>query len=349
MTPLAAHVSAFLRERLPLERRASERTCDTYALALRLFFEFATRQLKVRPSALGLEQLDASMVLDFLEHLETQRANSPATRNVRLAAIRTFMRFFEYREPSAFEQIQRIRAIPMKRADTRLVDYLNRDEMQALLDAPSPNTRDGIRDRAMLYVAYSAGLRVSELVGLRLENLSFNPRLSIYVLGKGRRERALPLWRETATALRAWLAVRPTGHATEVFLNARGAAMTRSGFEYILDKHVQTARQHSPGLLTKSVSPHCLRHSCAMSILQSTGDIRKVALWLGHASTQTTEMYLRADTTTLLETMNSTVPPTLRRGHFRAPDQLIEPYEDAVGEGNFMRSGKDGVDRDFLA
>ena len=222
MTPLATHVSVFLRERLPVERRASERTCDTYALALRLFFEFAAKRLKVRPSALGLEQLDAPLVLDFLNHLETQRANSPATRNVRLAAIRAFMRFIEYREPSALGQIQRIRAIPMKRADTRLVDYLNRDEMQALLDAPSPNSRDGIRDRAMLYVAYSAGLRVSELVGLRLENLSFNPRLSILVLGKGRRERALPLWRETATALRAWLALRPTGQATEVFLNARG-------------------------------------------------------------------------------------------------------------------------------
>jgi site-specific recombinase XerD len=324
MTTLATHVSVFLRERLPLERGASERTCDTYALALRLFFEFAAKRLKVRPSALELGQLDAQLVLDFLTHLETERANAPATRNVRLAAIRAFMRFIEYREPSAFEQIQRIRSIPMKRVDTRLIDYLNRDEMQALLDAPAPNTRDGIRDRAMLYLAYSAGLRVSELVGLRLENLIFSPRLSIHVLGKGRRERALPLWRETATALRAWLALRPTGQATEVFLNRRGAAMTRSGFEYILDKHVQTAARRSPSLITKSVSPHCLRHSCALSILQSTGDIRKVALWLGHASIQTTEMYLRADTTTLLETMNSTVPPTLRKGHFRAPDQLIE-------------------------
>lgn len=324
MTPLATHVSVFLRERLPLERRASERTCDTYALALRLFFEFAAERLKISPSALTLEQFDAPLVLDFLTHLETQRANSPATRNVRLAAIRSFMRFIEYREPSAFAQIQRIRAIPMKRTDSRLVDYLNHEEMQALLDAPAPDTPEGIRDRAMLYVAYSAGLRVSELVGLRLENLSFDPRLSIHVLGKGRRERALPLWRETATTLRAWLALRPARQAPEVFLNARGAAMTRSGFEYILDKHAQAAAKRCPSLLTKSVSPHCLRHSCALSILQSTGDIRKVALWLGHASTQTTEMYLRADTTTLLETMNTTTPPTLRKGHFRPPDRLIE-------------------------
>ena len=324
MTSLATHVSVFLRERLPLERRASERTCDTYALALRLFFEFAAQRLEVRPSALTLERLDAQLVLAFLTHLETQRHNSPATRNVRLAAIRTFMRFIEYREPSALEQIQRIRAIPMKRADSRLVAYLNREEMQALLDAPVPDTRDGIRDRAMLHLTYSAGLRVSELVGLRMDNLSFDPRLSIHVMGKGRRERALPLWRETATALRAWLALRPTGQAPEVFLNARGAAMTRSGFEYVLDKHVEVARQHVPSLAAKRVSPHVLRHSCAMMILQSTGDIRKVALWLGHASTQTTEMYLRADTTTLLEAMNATIPPSLRKGHFHPPDQLIE-------------------------
>jgi integrase/recombinase XerD len=323
MTSLAAHVSAFLRERLPLERRASERTCDTYALTLRLLFEFGAQKLKIRPSALTLEQIDAALVLEFLAHLEIQRHNGPATRNVRLAAIRTFMRFIEYREPSALQQVQRIRAIPMKRTDTPLVDYLNREEMQTLLDAPNLNTRDGVRDRAMLHVAYAAGLRVSELVGLRLDNLTFDPALSIHVLGKGRRERCLPLWRQTATALRAWLAQRPTGQATEVFLNARGTAMTRAGFEYILEKHVRTATKYCPSLATKRISPHCLRHSCAMTILQSTGDIRKVALWLGHASTQTTEMYLRADTMTLLEVMNTTVPPTLRKGHFRPPDQLV--------------------------
>jgi len=323
MTSLATHVSVFLRERLPLEKRASERTCEVYALALRLFFEFTAQELKIRPSSLRLEHLDAPRVQAFLEYLEKQRHNNPATRNLRLAAIRTFMRFIEHREPAALEQVQRIRAIPMKRTESRLVNHLNRDEMQALLDAPSPHTREGIRDRAMLYLAYSAGLRVSELVGLRLENLTFNPRPCVYVIGKGRRERALPLWRETGSALRSWLVQRPPGPATELFLNSQGCALTRSGFEYILDKHVQTAAKQCPSLLSKRVSPHCLRHSCALLILQSTGDIRKVALWLGHASVQTTEMYLRADTTTLLEVMNETPPPTLRKGRFRPPDQLI--------------------------
>lgn len=323
MTSLATHVSIFLRERLPLENRASERTCETYALALRLFFEFVAQQLRVRPSSLRLEQIDAPRVQAFLQHLERHRRNGPATRNVRLAAIRSFMRFIEHREPAALEQVQRIRAIPMKRTDTRLVNHLNREEMQALLDAPSPHKRDGIRDRAMLYLAYSAGLRVSELVGLRIDDLAFSPHACVQVVGKGRRQRTLPLWRETTAALRAWFAQRPPVRATELFLNSQGAALTRSGFEYILDKHVQTAAKRCPTLLTKRVSPHCLRHSCALLILQSTGDIRKVALWLGHANTQTTEMYLRADTSALLEVMNSTPPPSLRRGHFRPPDQLI--------------------------
>jgi site-specific recombinase XerD len=229
----------------------------------------------------------------------------------------------EYREPAALAQVQRILAVPMKRTDKRLVNYLTREEMQALLDAPAPDTLNGVRDRAMLHLSYCAGLRVSELVGLRLENLVFDPRLSIHVLGKGRRERALPLWKETAMALRAWLRIRPPGQATEIFLNARGNALTRYGFEYVLHKHVQTAVQHCPTLAAKHVHPHVLRHSCALMILQATGDIRKVALWLGHASTQTTEMYLRADTTVLLEAMNATTPPSLRKGHFRPPDQLI--------------------------
>jgi integrase/recombinase XerD len=227
-------------------------TTETYALALRLFVEFAAERLKVRRSALQLEQLDAPLVLEFLTHLETQRHNSPPTRNVRLAAIRTFMRFV------ALAQIKRVLAIPMKRANTRLIDYLTRDEMQALLDAPAPNTRDGMRDRAMLCVGYSAGLRVSELVGLRLEDMVFSPRLSIRVVGKGRHERALPLWRESVTALRAGLSVRPNGRAPEVFLNARGEAMTRSGFEYVLDKHVQIAARHCPSLAAKRIFAHAV-------------------------------------------------------------------------------------------
>jgi site-specific recombinase XerD len=174
------------------------------------------------------------------------------------------------------------------------------------LDAPDPAVRAGIRDRAMLHLAFAAGLRVSELVGLRLDDIERVPQPAIHVHGKGRRERPLPLWKETMAALRAWLAVLGEGKCRELFLNAVGAAMSRSGFEYILAKHVKSAAQKQPSLDSKRVSPHVLRHTCAMHTLQATRDVRKVALWLGHASLQSTEMYLRADPSKLLAMLHAT-------------------------------------------
>jgi len=240
-----------------------------------------------------------------------------------LAAIKTFFRFLEYRLPSCLEQARRIRAVPVKKTDEVIIGYLNREEIQALLDAPDPSSRDGLRDRAMLHLAFAGGLRVSELVGLCLADLALHPRPTVHVMGKGRRERVLPLWKETATAIRDWLKVRGEPKTTALFLNARGDVMTRSGFEYILEKHVRTAGAKQASLAKKRISPHSLRHSCAMQTLQATGDIRKVALWLGHASLQSTEVYLRADPTVKLEVLASLVSPTLRRGHFRPPDKLL--------------------------
>jgi len=323
MTPIAPHVSAFLHERLPREQAASRNTCDSYATALQLLFEFAARQLHKLPCELYLEELKAPLVLDFLQYLEAERANSSSTRNARLSAIKSFMRFVHYRVPSAMEQILQILAIPKKRTETRLVKHLSVDEMQAILDAPDPRTRGGIRDRAMLHVAYAAGLRVSELVGLRVDDVTLGSDVSIRILGKGRKERALPLWKETASALRAWLAIRNDAKAPELFLNAKGQAMSRWGFDYVLSKHVRTAAKRHPSLLEKNVSPHVLRHTCAIVTLQATHDLRKVALWLGHASVQTTEMYTRVDPKTKLEALDAVTPPHLRRGRFRPPDKLI--------------------------
>ena len=323
MTPLAPHLTQFLREYLPRQRAMSAQTSDTYAYAFQLLVCFAARRLKTTPSALLIEQLDATLILGFLEHLEKERGNCARTRNSRLAAIKTFFRFLEYRLPSCLEQALRIRAIPVKKTDEVIIGYLNRAEIQALLDAPDPSSRYGLRDRAMLHLALAGGLRVSELVGLCLADLVLHPQPTIHVMGKGRRERVLPLWRETATTLRDWLKVRGELKSAALFSNMRGDAMTRSGFEYILDKHVRNASAKQPSLAKKRISPHSLRHSCAMSTLQATGDIRKVALWLGHASTQSTEVYLRADPTEKLEALASLVPPTLRRGHFRPPDKLL--------------------------
>jgi len=323
MTPLAPYITAFLRERLPVDRRASEHTCDTYAHAFRLLFQYAAIRLTTTPSQLHLEQIDARMVLAFLQHIETERKNEPITRNGRLAAIKSFMRYIEYQVPSALDQVRQILAIPLKKTDTKLVGYVTLDEMQAILNVPDPRTRFGIRDRAMLDICFVAGLRVSELVGLKVADLSLEPQPSVRILGKGRRERVLPVWKRTGANLRAWLAIRGEAAVPELFLNARGGAMTRTGFEYVLKQYVASAKQSCPSLCNKRVSPHTLRHGCAMLMLQTTHDIRKVSLWLGHSSIQTTEIYLRADPTGKLETVSALTPPALRRGRFSAPDQLV--------------------------
>lgn len=323
MTALAPHVSAFFQERLALERRASVNTSDSYAYAFKLLLNYASKRLKVVPSRLELEQINAPLVAGFLNDLERTRSNGASSRNVRLAAIRSFMHFVEYRVPSVLEQVQRVCAIPMKKTDTRLVRHLSASEIQAILDAPKPIDWAGIRDRAMLHLTFAAGLRVSELTGLRLEDLALQPHANILVHGKGRKERCLPLWKETTAALRAWLAIRGTVPAPELFVNARRDPMTRAGFEYILEKHVRTASERCPTLATKRISPHVLRHSCALTILEATKDLRKVSLWLGHASMQTSEMYTRADPSIKLEALQAVTAPKLRSGRFRASDKLI--------------------------
>ena len=240
------------------------------------------------------------------------------------------MHFLEFREPAALDQIRRILAIPPKKADTRLVRHLTVDEMQAILHAPHPSGWAGVRDRAMLHLCFAGGLRVSELVGLQLRDVTLHPQPSILVHGKGRRERCLPLWKVTATALRAWLGIRGMMPAPEVFISAQGQPLTRSGFEYILAKHVRAAATTCSSLAAKRVSPHVLRHTCALTVLQATKDLRKVSLWLGHAHMQTTEMYTRADPSVKLEALEAMMAPTLRTGRFKATDKLIASLTPSV-------------------
>lgn len=323
MTALAPHLSTFLRERLPETRGASVHTCDSYAYAFKLLLEFAAKRLRKTPSAIELEAIDAPLVLAFLKHLEEKRGCSASTRNARLAAIRSFMRYVELRVPSIIEQSRRVLAIPTKKTDTKLVRHLSQQEIEAVLRAPDVKQRDGIRDRGMLHVAFAAGLRATELVTLPLAAVTMTGVPCLRVVGKGRKERALPLWKAAADDLRAWLAVRGDTRAPELFTNARSQAMTRSGFEYVLAKHVATATPGCPSLATKTISPHVLRHTCAMTILRATGDIRKVSLWLGHSDIKTTQMYLRADPDEKLEAITKIAEPQLARGRFRAPDKLI--------------------------
>jgi site-specific recombinase XerD len=323
MTPLAPLITGFLRDYMPRQRGYSAHSCEAYAVSFKLLLEFAAERTKVRPSRLSIEQLDAPLIADFLAHIERERGNSAATRNLRLAAIKAFMRYVEHRVPSALEQVGRIEAIPVKRHDQKLIRCLTIEEVRAILNAPDLTTRSGVRDRAMMHLCFAGGLRVSELVGVLLQNVSLQRTPSVMVRGKGRKERCLPLWKETARDLRAWLSLRGPVRVPELFVNAAGAPMTRAGFEYVLVKHAQAAAAACPSLRGRSISPHQLRHSCAVIMLQATRDIRKVALWLGHADIRTTEVYLRMDPSEKLEAVEAVVPPELRRGRFRAPDALI--------------------------
>jgi len=327
MTLIVPHITAYLRERLPNEKKASPHTSDTYAYAFQLLFQFASQRLGCSPAAIQLEQLNAPLVLAFLEHLQALRRNSPSTRNARLAAIKSFMRFLEYRVPSALEQLHRVLAIPFQKTDTPLVRHLTPAEMQAILDDPDPITRDGIRDRAMLHLAFTSGFRVSELVGLKVVDATFRAGyVDIQVMGKGRKQRVLTLWKTVAASLRAWLTIRGDVSVPELFVNARGQHLTRSGFKHIIAKHIPAAVQKCPSLKTKRMSPHVCRHTCALNTLQATGDIRKVALWLGHESIQSTEAYLRTDPSQKREMLEAVLPPSLKRGRFRPADKLIASF-----------------------
>jgi len=273
-------------------------------------FEYASACIKLPPSQLQLEQLDAPLIVNFLNHLETSRGNGAGSRNIRLAAIKSFHALHGISRAVGAGADPTDSGHPgEKRRTTRLVRHLTAQEVQSILDAPDPSVRDGIRDRAMLHLCFAGGLRVSELVGLRIEDMTLQPQASVLIHGKGRKERCLPLWKETASAVRAWLSVRGEVRVPELFPNARNDAMTRAGFEYILRKHVHTAETRCSTLSSKHVSPHVLRHTCALTILQATKDLRKVSLWLGHSSMQTTEIYTRADPSVKLEALESVIAP----------------------------------------
>jgi site-specific recombinase XerD len=308
---------------LPRHRGASVHTTESYASTFHLLFQFASQRFKVSPSQLKLEQLDASLVRDFLTHLETTRHNTASTRNARLAAIKSFLRFLEYRLPALLDHCHRILAIPSQRVAVSLMTYLSMSEMEAIVNAPEMRTRMGIRDRAMLHGGFATGLRVSELIALPLTALTFHPTPSLRVWGKGRRERALPLWKQAAADVRAWLAMRGEQSAPELFLSASGRGLTRGGFTYVLQKYVAAAMPSCPSLHGKTISPHVMRPTCAMIIFQATKDLRKVSLWVGHAHRQTTEIYLRADPVEKIEALEAVTPPSLRRGQFTVPDKLI--------------------------
>jgi len=311
MTPLAPLLQTFFSERLQRQRQASPHTIASYRDAFRLLLCFAEKHLGKTPCHLLLADVDASFVSTFLDHLEKDRGNSARSRNVRLAAIRSFFRFTALQEPAHGALIQRVLAIPQKRFDRDLVTFLNRAELDALLAAPNQATRLGRRDYALLVLAAQTGLRVSEFTKLRVEDLVFGVGAHV------------PLTRQTAAVMRAWLAENNATATDLVFPSQRGTALSRDAVERLVSKYADAAAPRCPTLARKHVTPHVLRHSTAVGLLEAGVDRAVIALWLGHESVETTQMYLDADLAMKERALARTAPLHVGPGRFRPRDSLL--------------------------
>jgi site-specific recombinase XerD len=316
----------FFTDRLMHQRQASPHTIASYRDSFRLLLKFAEQHLGKQPTALTIEDIDAPFLGAFLNHLEKDRRISPRSRNVRLAAMHSFFRYVALSEPAHSALAQRVLAIPSKRFDRKSVDFLTQPEVDALLGTPDQATWAGRRDHIMFRTAVETGLRISELIGLRCEDITLGTGAHVRCRGKGRKERSTPLRKETVPALRRWLrerASRASGPTEPLFPNARGGWITRDGVEYILAKHVTNARRKCPTLTEKRVTFHVLRHSLAMNLLQHGVDRSVIALWLGHESVATTQMYLHADMTMKERALAKTKPNKSKFRRYRPDDHLL--------------------------
>jgi integrase/recombinase XerD len=323
MTPLPPLLEAFFTDRLITQRRASEHTIAAYRDTFRLLLRFARERTGREPASLALEDLDAPCIGAFLTHLEAARSNGVRTRNARLAAVRAFFRFAALREPARAALIQRVLAIPPKRADRLLVEYLTPRELEALLASPDQATRTGRRDHVLILAAAQTGLRVSELTSLTLADVHLGTGPNIRCTGKGRKERCTPLTRQTVTALRAWLAERGGSPGDVLFPGPAGAPLTRSAVWRLVARHARAAAQACPSLHARHVSPHTLRHTAAMQLLTAGIDRAVIALWLGHEQVETTQIYLYADLALKQRALDRTAPPGTTIGRYKPPDQLL--------------------------
>jgi site-specific recombinase XerD len=322
-TSLAPTLQAFFTERLITQRHASPHTVAAYRDTFRLLLGYAEEHLGQAPSKLQVHDLDANFVGAFLDHLETDRANSARTRNARLAAIHSFFRYAALRHPEHAAVIERVLAVPPKRFERRTVSFLTDPEVEALLDAPNRATWLGRRDHAVLLTAIQTGLRVSELTSLRCGDVILTTGAHVRCVGKGRKERATPLTRTTVNVLRAWLVDRRAAPPDPLFVTTRGQGLSRYGINAIIDRHVRTATVGCPSLAAKVVSAHTLRHTAAMRLLHAGVDTTVIALWLGHESVETTQMYVHADLTVKERALSRTTPIGGLPGRYRPSDDLL--------------------------
>ncbi len=316
-------LEAFFTDRLMRQRKASAHTIASYSDTFRLLLEFVQQRLKKAPSTLTIGDLPAPLIVDFLDSLEKDRGNSARSRNIRLAAIRSFFRYAALHQPNYSALIQRILAIPAKRHDRTEVAFLTRPEIDVLLAAPDLNTWSGRRDRALLMLAMQTGLRVSELTGLRCEDLVLGRGSYIHCMGKGRKERCTPLVKETHAVLRDWQHERRGSPSEPLFPNARGGPLSRDGVEYLLAKHIAIARPRCPTLSRKRISPHVLRHTAAMRLRHAGVDLPSISLVLGHESLQSTQIYTHADIELKERVLAMASPFAASRGRYHPTDRTM--------------------------
>jgi len=320
---LAVLLERFFTQRLMSQRHVSPHTISSYRDTFRLLFAFTRQRLHKPPSRLALEEIDAPLIGAFLDDLETSRGNAVRSRNLRLTAIRSFFHYAAYEAPTHAAQIQRVLAMPSKRYARRLITFLTRPEIDALLAAPDQRTWGGRRDHAFVLLAVQTGLRVSEMTGLQRPDVSLGPGAHVRCVGKGRKERCTPLTKQTVAVLHAWMR-EPARRQTEtLFPNARGGRLSADGVHYLMAKHTAVARHACPSLAHKRVTPHVLRHTAAMELLQARVDPSVIALWLGHESVETTHIYLDANLALKEEILAKTTPINGHPGRYQADDHLL--------------------------
>lgn len=321
-------VQTFFSERLINQQNVSGKTVAAYRDTFRLLFQFIKKQNGCSPSDLTLGNLDADLILAFLNYLEEQRGNCIRTRNARLAAIRSFFQFAALEAPEEAAHVCRVLAIPMKRFDRPSVKYLSKEELNALLSAPDQTTWIGRRDFAMFITMYNTGARVSELIAICLKDISFDHSSgAISLHGKGRKERTVPLWKSTTSALKKWKQEISDHSSTPLFSDINGRALSRSGVEFRLRCSKKKAGGTCSSLRNKPVSPHLIRHTTAMHMLNSGVDLAVIALWLGHESIQTTHMYMEADLATKEKALSLIDSPRNRAVRFKPKDKLLQFLE----------------------
>lgn len=321
--PLPPHVQRFFAERLTNQLGASGHTLASYRDTFRLLLNFASDRLGRMPTDLTVDDIDADLVGRFLEHLETERGNGARSRNARLTAIRSFFADIARNEPGLLQHCSRILAMPHKQHERRMIEFLTEEESQELLRAPDLSTPSGRRDRALLLLALQTGLRVSELIHLNCGDVTLEAPAHVRCTGKGRKRRATPLRPDTVKVLREWLDERSAGDAEPLFLSNRNLRLSRDAVERLVKKHAARASDCCPSLEAKRVSPHCLRHSAAMSLLREDISVAVIALWLGHESVETTMKYLHADIKIKERAMERTRPADVEKGRYQPSDPLI--------------------------